>query len=307
MKIFSKLLVALFVLTSILGLGGFASAAMDPVNLGTANNFTILAGTKITNTGPSVITGNTGLSPAAGSFYAGLTTTHVTGTIYAVDTSGPAGSISDPGMLTIAKNDLTAAYLDAAGRTATNTFVATDNQLGGRTLTSGVYAFGHANTANLTAATPLILDGQGDSNAIFIFQASSDLITASGSVVTLTGGAQPCNVFWQVTSSATLGSGSTFVGNILALTSIGLNTEANVDGKLLARNGAVTLDDNDITGNACATNNTGSTGTTTIIPKLPNTGADMGDPWDIILVTGMLIGSLLFAFAIEKYESRKSS
>jgi hypothetical protein len=190
--------------------------AATAVNLGTATSFAVLAGTAITNVPTSVIVGNVGLSPAAGTNYAGLTAAEVTGTIYDVDGTGPAGSVEDPALLTTAKNDLTAAYLNAAGQTTDTTFVAGDNQLGGQTLTPGVYAFGGAATANIIGT--LTLDGLGDPNAVFIFQASSTLVTDSGSVVAMTNGTQNCNVFWQVTSSATLGTGSTLVGTVMALT-----------------------------------------------------------------------------------------
>jgi hypothetical protein len=155
--------------------------------------------------------------------------------------------VNNPALLTTAKNDLTTAFGTAAGQSPTSTFVAGDNQLGGQTLVPGVYAFGHAATANITAASPLTLNGQGDPNAVFVFQASSDLVTASNSVVQLINGAQACNVFWVVGSSATLSSSSTFVGTLMALTSATLNTGATVQGRILARNGAVTLDHNTIT------------------------------------------------------------
>jgi hypothetical protein len=110
-----------------------------------------------------------------------------------------------------------------------------------------VYVFGHAATANITAASPLTLNGQGNANAVSVFQASSDLVTAFGSVVQLVNGAQACNVYWDVGSSATLSSSSTFVGTVMALTSATLDTAATVKGRILARNGAVTLDANTIT------------------------------------------------------------
>ncbi len=223
------------------------ASAATTVQLGTAAPFAVLAGSEVTDVPTSAITGNVGLSPAAGSFYAGLTQAEVTGTIYATDATGPGGSVNDPALLTTAKNDLTTAYVSAAGQSPTSTFVSGDNQLGGQTLVPGVYAFGHAATANITAASPLTLNGQGDPNAVFVFQASSDLVTASNSVVQLENGAQACNVFWQVSSSATLASSSTFVGTLMALTSATLNTGATVQGRILARNGAVTLDHNTIT------------------------------------------------------------
>jgi hypothetical protein len=223
------------------------ASAAQTVQLGTATPFAVLAGTGVTDVPTSSITGDVGLSPAAGTNYAGLTQAEVTGSIYSTDGTGPAGNVDDPALLTTAKNDLTTAYVAAAGQPPTSTFNAGDNQLGGQTLTAGVYAFGHAATANITAASPLVLNGQGDPNSVFVFQASSDLVTASNSVVQLVNGAQACNVFWQVGSSATLNSSSTFVGTIMALTSATLDSGATVQGRVLARNGAVSLDANTIT------------------------------------------------------------
>jgi hypothetical protein len=124
----------------------------------------------------------------------------------------------------------------------------------------------------------LTLDGAGDPNSVFIFQTNSTLITGSGSTVTLINGAQECNVFWQVGSSATLGTGSTFVGNILALTSITVNSSVTVHGRALARNGGVTLTNDTFTAPSCATSAPVTTTTTTIgtappaspIPGAPN-------------------------------------
>jgi hypothetical protein len=240
-----------------------AASAATQVGLGTAAPFAVLAGSKVTDVPTSSITGNVGLSPAAGSFYAGLTSAEVTGTIYATDATGPGGSVNNPALLTTAKNDLTTAFNSAAGQSPISTFATGDNQLGGQTLTAGVYAFGHAATANITAASPLTLNGQGNANAVFVFQASSDLITASSSVVQLENGAQACNVFWVVDSSATLGSSSTFVGTLMALTSATLDTGATVQGRILARNAAVTLDHNTITvPAACAATPVTTTSTT---------------------------------------------
>ncbi len=267
----TKFLIGLFVVAVVFSNTGIAQAATT-VDLGTADSFAILAGTAVTDVPASVITGDVGLSPAAGTNYAGLTSSEVSGTIYAVDSTGPDGSAgNNPSLLTSAKNDLTTAYLDAAGRTPGTSYGAVDNTFGGKTLTSGVYAFGHAATANLTGT--LTLDAQSDPNAVFIFQASSDLVTASSSVVTLVNGAQACNVFWQVTSSATLGTSSTFVGTIMALTSIGLNTNATMQGRALARNAAVTLDHNTITKPTCAAATatpTASTSTSTTTSSSPS-------------------------------------
>jgi hypothetical protein len=316
MKTLSKLSIIALVIVFTLSMAGPASAATNTVDLGTTVNFSVLAGQHITNVPTSIITGDTGLSPASGSFYSGLTSSEVTGTIYAVDSAGPTNSVNNPSLLTTAKNDLTTAYTDASNRTPSTTFATTDNQLGGKTLTAGVYAFGHGDTANLTAASPLILDGQGDSGSVFIFQASSDLVTASNSVVELENGAQACNVFWQVTSSATLGTGSTFVGNILALTSITDTGSSNIQGRLLARNADVILNKTTITKATCSTpnntntnSNTTSNNTTTGLnsslanTKLPNTGVNPNSnqqiPWKVVVPTAVLT-TLFFVYIVRK-------
>ncbi len=246
-----------------------AASAADTVQLGTATPFAVLAGTAVTDVPTSSITGDVGLSPAAGTNYTGLTQAQVTGAIYSTNGTGPAGNIDDPALLTTAQNDLTTAYNAAASQPPTTTYAAGASQLGGKTLTPGVYAFGHLAPANISASSPLVLNGEGDTNAVFVFQASSDLVTAPNSVVELENGAQACNVFWQVGSSATLASASTFVGTIMALTSATLDTGATVQGRVLARNGDVTLDANTITtpstcnATTSTTTTTSSTGTTT--------------------------------------------
>lgn len=214
-----------------------ALAALAPVDLGTAATFAVLAGTEITVAGPvlsTTIAGDIGATSETGF----ENVNQVSGVNHGND-AVTAG----------ARLDLTAAYIDAAGRVPNTVFLGTDNQLGGQTLVSGVYRFGHGDTANLIGS--LTLNGQGNPNAVWIFQATSDLVTASASSVILENGAQACNVFWQVTSSATLGTTTDFVGSILALTAIGMNTGAILDGQALARNAAVTLDNNTITVPVC--------------------------------------------------------
>lgn len=209
-------------------------AIAGSIDLGTAGNFAVLAGSTVTNTGPSVIGGgDVGLSPG----------TSVTGF--------PPGTITPPFTMEVAnavalqaQNDLTTAYNAAAGLAPTMNLTGTD--LGGLTLTPGTYFF--SSSAQLTGT--LTLNDQGNPNAQFVFQIGSTLTTASNSsVVTINGGSMPgCDVFWQVGSSATLGTGTAFEGHILALTSITMTTGATMlDGSALARNGAVTLDDNTIT------------------------------------------------------------
>ena len=231
-----------------------AFSAQAPVGLGTAGSFAVLAGSAVTNTGPSVISGSVGLSPgsAVTGFPPGLV---LAGTTQVAN-----------GVALQAKSDLVTAYNDAAGRSSTATV---SGDLGGRTLTSGVYT--SASSLGLTGT--LTLDAQGNPNAVFVFQAGSTLITHSASQVNLIGGAQACNVYWQVGSSATIGTGSSFVGNIMALTSITMTTGATLQGRALARNGAVTLDTNTITTATCTSGSTTGGGSTNTSGGGTTTGA----------------------------------
>jgi hypothetical protein len=210
-----------------------AQAATLPVPLGTASAFAVLAGSTITNTGATTVNGDLGLSP--GTAVTGFPPGQVNGTVH----------ISDA-VAVQAKNDLVTAYTDAAARPSTATI---GTELGGTTRTPGVYDSA-AGTFGITGT--LTLDGQGDPGAVFIFKAASTLTTASASTVNLINGAQSCNVFWQVGSSATLGTSSTLRGNVMALASITATTGTTVDGRTLARNAAVTLDTNIVTRATCA-------------------------------------------------------
>lgn len=212
-------------------------AQAQAVGLGTADTFAVLAGSTVTNTGPSVVGGNVGVNP--GSAIVGFPPgTVVGGTFHANDA-----------VALQAQNDLTTAYNDAAGRASTAAIPA---DLVGLTLPAGVYS----RASSLSLSGTLTLDAQGDPNAVFIFQAGSTLTTASASRVALVNGAQACNVFWQVGSSATLGTDTTFVGSILALTSATVQTRTTVAGRVLARNGQVSLDTNTITRPTCNTAST---------------------------------------------------
>lgn len=230
-----KLTKILFVVLVIIFLFGLVSPirAATTVGLGSADSFAVLSGSGITNTGPTTITGDVGTYPTTTESGFGSVT------LNGVDHAGD-------GVTQGAKTDLVTAYINAAGQGPTNPIVA---DLGGQTLTPGVY-----NSASGIGLTGTVtLDGQGDPNAVFIFQAGSSLTTISGSNVSLIHSAQSCNVFWQVGSDATLGTGSTFRGTLIALSSITITTSATVDGRILARNGAVTMDTNTITKSICAT------------------------------------------------------
>jgi len=221
-----------------------SSQAATSVGLGTADSFAVLAGSGVTNTGPSVINGDLGTSPTpAVTGFGGAPNGTVNGSIHQADAL--AGR---------AKDDLTTAYNDAAGQGPANTLA---TELGSQTLTPGVYNSA-SGTFGITGT--LTLNAQGNPDAVFIFKMASTLITASASQVSLINGAQPCNLFWQVGSSATLGTSSAFAGNILALESISLNSGVTVSGRLLARNGAVTLINDTITRADCGIGGTGGGG-----------------------------------------------
>ena len=295
-SLIGTILATLTVLTLTLIIGNsFVHAAQPTVNLGTATPFAILAGTPgITNTGPSVITGNVGLYPGPGSDIIGLLCSQVTGTIYARDATGNiCFTVNDP-LLLAAKNDLTAAYTDAANRTPV-TIV--PDELGGTTLTPGVYA-STSTILQISAPNPLILDAQNDPSAVFIFEVAAEapgLTVGPGSVVQLTGQAQACNVFWRV-DTATIDTTAVFKGNILALNSITVANGANIEGSLLARNGQVTLINDTITVPVCT-----DTTSTTVVPGFPNTGSSSGSTtfW-VFASAGMLALGLLFAYVARK-------
>jgi len=277
-----------------------AFAATQP-SLGTALNYAVLAGSAITNTGSSVITGNLGLSPNTASSVTGFPPGNVTGTQDAAD----ANSLQ-------AQNDLVTGYTDAANSPSTSSLTGQD--LGGQNLTPGVYSF--STSAQLTGT--LTLTGNG----IYIFQIGSTLTTASNSSVALLGGAQACAVYWQVGSSATLGTATEFQGNLMALTSITMVTGANLTGRALAQTGALTLDDNDITPpsgpcnvdaastSAPASASAAAGSGTTAGPGLtdastPDTGAAVPDP---LLLPGLLLliagGGLIAAEIRRGYRAR---
>jgi hypothetical protein len=239
-----------------------AGAATAP-DLGSAQSFAVLAGTTITNTGATTVNGDAGLSP--GSAVSDLGTLTVTGATHTADA-----------VALQAQNDVIGAYSDLTDAPCTQSFTGTSVEVGAQTLTPGVYCY--SSSAQLTGT--LTLDGDG----VYIFKAVSTLTTAVGASVALIGGAQPCSVFWQVGSSADLFTNTSFVGTIVALTSINLQSGTDVAGRVLARNGAVTMDTNTVTASICAAAATptattaAATSTATIAPVTPTATSGSGAP-----------------------------
>jgi hypothetical protein len=213
-----------------LGIPGVVSTTGNAaVVLGAAAHYGVLAGSTVTSIGTTTVNGDLGVSP--GSAVTGFPPGTVTGAIDAANTAAGLGEAA-----------LTVAYNDAKGRTLAPISVA--GNLGGQTLAPGLYK----STSSLEVSSgDLTLDAQGDANGVFIFQIASTLTTTAGRQVILSGGAKAANVFWQVGSSATLATTTVFKGTIMADQSITLNTGATLDGRALARVGAVTMDSNTIT------------------------------------------------------------
>jgi hypothetical protein len=221
------------VVVALVGFAAPADAAAAPVGLGTSGFYSVLGGSTVTNTGPSTLGANLGVSP--GSATPGFPPGLVLGATHKAD--APALQ---------AKSDLVTAYNDAAGRAVTANLSA---DLVGKTLVPGVYKASGA----LMNSGALTLNALGNPRSVWIFQIASTLKTASFSTINMINGAQACNVYWQVGSSATLGTTSHFIGTIMALTSVTVTTGVTVEGRALARNGAVTLDTNTFTTPGCAT------------------------------------------------------
>jgi hypothetical protein len=222
----------------------FASSALGAtatVGLGSAASFSVLAGSTVTNTGPTTMFGDLGLYPG----------TAVTGEPQVLGQTHVNDQVAIE-----AKNALTTAYTDAKSRPPSGS---AGTQLAGQSFSPGVY---NASESLLLSSGSVTLNAEGNPSAVFIFQIGSTLITGSNTTVSLVNGAQACNVFWQVGSSATLGSGTHFVGTIMASASITANTAATIHGRLLAQTAAVTLEDNTITTSNCASSASGSGGGT---------------------------------------------
>ena len=276
-------------LALLVALPGSAQAAAVPVPLGTAASFVVLAGAGVTNTGPTTLHGDLGAFP----------TTTITGAPVVTGTNHHGDAVTQR-----AKTALVTAYNVAAGEGPTSPIA---GDLTGKTLTRGVY--NSASSIGLTGR--LTLSGSGP----FVFQAGTTLTTGSGSQINLINGARSCNVFWQIGSSATLGTNSRFVGTIMALQSITLTTGARVVGRALARNGAVTLDTNIITRpTPCATTaGTGATGATgSQVGQVPTGGVSSGDGstsgggnWSLGLLSGVMVFAGFAAAAVATARRRR--
>jgi hypothetical protein len=280
MKLFRRLLLPLSLAAIVAAVTPLSALAATQPRLGTAASFSVLAGAGITNTNTSTVTGDVGTFP----------TTTETGfgslTVGGINHAGDAVSQG-------AKTDLVVAYNDAAGQTPFTDL--TGVNLGGQNLVPGTYRF--SSSAQLTGN--LTLSGFG----VYVFQIGSTLTTASGSSVLLTGGAQACGVYWQVTSSATFGTTTAFQGTVIALTSITMNTGATLIGRALARNGAVTLDTNTITTPAANCAGLPSSG------GLPNTGvpSELLSGFSWLLVIGVGSGLAVGVLGISSRRRRRRS
>jgi len=220
--------------------GAAAAAPESPVNLGSAGNFTILSKTGITDVFRTSVDGNVGTSPITGAALL-LTCAEVNGIIYTVDAAGPLPcSVSDATRLTAAVGDMETAYNDAAGRTLPDALNLGAGEIGGLTLTPGLYKW----TTDLSISKNVTLAGGPDD--VFILQVAGTLQEANGMNVILTGGAQAKNVFWVSAGAVTIGTNAHFEGTILSKTMIAMNTHASITGRLLAQT-AVTLQMNTVT------------------------------------------------------------
>lgn len=225
-----KFIIGSVIALCITALPNIASAVEAPLSLGTASTYGVLASSAITSATPSTVGGTAG------------------GDIGVSGGTAPSGTITRSGVQVLAGASIAAMSSASTALADTRTSTATVIELGaGRTITPGAYAGG-----TLEVNGSLTLDGQGDANAVFIFRSAATLITGTSSVVNLTNGAQACNVYWQIGSSATLGASSTMVGHVIALASISTGLASTVNGQLIATTGGVTLGGTTITNNSCA-------------------------------------------------------
>ena len=253
-----------------------AAAQAAAVDLGTVKPFVVLGGSAVTNTGPSVLYGDLGVSPG----------TSLTG--FGLPAVVNGATHNNDAVAAQAQLDLTNAHNVAAGQPVPPGNVLTGTNLGNRTLSPGAYRY--TSSAQLTGT--LTLDAHGDADAEFIFEIGSTLTTASASSVVLVNGASPCNVYWQVGSSATLGSTTAFQGNLMALQDISLNSNASVIGRVLAGRG-ISLIDNFLYNGSCdsASTTPGTPDTGTGTPGTPGATPESGAPGSPVAPAGSTPGT----------------
>lgn len=275
-------------LVALLALFATATTARADVTLGTAESFAVLAGQSITNTGATTITGDIGIHPGA----AAAGSPNVTG-FASVTHDGDLYDADAEGVALKAKEDLVTAYDDAAGRTST----VIAPELAGADLGPGVYSSTGDGAFLLSVDGTLTL--RGDADDVWIFQSGSALEFMSGSQVVFEGTGDACNVYWQVTSDAALGTGAKVVGTIMALTSISLATDAELQGRALARNGSVTMDSNTITAAICSTSTAQAeedSASTAQVEEVPSGAVAAGG--QTVPTTGGLFLPLVITFAL---------
>ncbi|UQX88993.1 ice-binding family protein [Jatrophihabitans telluris] len=254
-----------------------ASPATPSIDLGTAASYSVLAGQTVTNTGPSTLSGDLGVSPG----------TAITG--FPPGIAGGARHSADA-VAGLAQSDVSNAYRDAAGRASTQ---AVAGDLVGRTLNDGVYT----SSGPLALSGTVTFDGRGDPSSVFIVQVASTLITATASHVVAINGAQACHIYWQVGRSATLGTASTFQGTLLAATSVTVTTSTHVKGRALAGTGSVTLDNDVFTAPDCSdTPPAGAASTTTsvTVPSSAKAGTPVSIGAHVISTGGPVVGTVSF-------------
>jgi hypothetical protein len=317
---FIKILIVLLLLFSVAGPSTDASARPlgdTTPDLGTANSFAVLAGSGISDAPISAISGDVGLDPAGGASITGLTCNEVSGTIYDNDggytgNGGTDGTIcltTDAGLVLGAKNDLVSAYNRLAASdnaTCDRNVAGVDNLSLLSPLGPGIYC-----ATAFIIPTDLVLSGAG----IWIFRSASSIDTDPGVTVSVIGG-DACSVWWRAESSVTIGSGNTFVGNILALASISDDGGSTINGRLLARNQAVTLNNTTINRGALCTSFTSGGGEEeegggggNAVSGLPNTGAapirNEDFPWSLVTAGGLT--ALALALGVRSYRRTRLS
>lgn len=285
----SSMSAILFLIGSILPVFAFA-AGPAPVSLLSAGNFTILAKSGISTTGTTGITGNIGVSPISATAITGFgltmdssnafsTSAKVFGKVYASDYAVPA-----PSLMTSAISDMQTAYVDAGGRTNPTATELGAGNIGGMTLAPGLYKW----SSNVTIPTDVTLSG--GAKDVWIFQIAGNLTVSSATRVILIGGASASNIFWQVAGQTTIGTTSTFNGNILGQTAIVLQTGATLNGRALAQT-AVTLDGNTVSAPAVSvpvpTPVSTPTPTPVPAPVIPSTPVPVTNPTPTFVPTGV--------------------